>query len=77
MRGRGGCGLGNSCKCGVGEVVTGGEMGAEGRRGVERQLLYGGSQFMESLMVCADPAVSSIWLGHVSSSSMGVAKSQV
>ncbi len=45
-------------------------MVAEGRRGVERQLLYSGSQFMESL---TDAAVSSIWLGHVSSSSMGVA----
>ena len=48
-------------------------MVAEGSLGIERQLLYSGSQFMESWMLCADAAVSSIWLGHVSSSSMGVA----
>lgn len=53
-------------------------MGAEGRRGVERQRLYSGSQFMESLMLCADPAVSSIWLGQARVLKLnGCSKSQV
>lgn len=49
-------------------------MEADARRGVVIERLYSGSRFMKSLILCAGPGWSLMWLGHVSSSSMGVRK---